>query len=76
MVLLCHLEVEIYRITVFITPIIEDRTGINPSHKFVQISDISPREILVNFFFLTNIYNEDLKYNKKPFEVIFGTSAI
>ncbi len=33
------------------TPIIEDLMGINPSHTFVHISDISLREILVNSFF-------------------------
>jgi len=28
-----------------------------------------------NDFFLTNRYNKDLKYNKKPFEVIFVDSS-
>ncbi len=70
MILLCHLEAEIYMITVLMATIIDDLMDLNPFDIFDKMSDISPRKTLA-FFFLTNIYNEDLKSTKKPFEVIF-----
>ena len=37
----------------------------------VPFLTLSPREILANFFFLKSRCNKDLKFTKKPFEVIF-----
>ncbi len=42
MILLCHLEAEICRTTVPITPIIEDLMSVNPFHKLVK-----PFEVIV-----------------------------
>ena len=53
---LCHVEAEICTITDFMTPVIEIVAGANPYHEFLKISDIFPREILANIFFLTNRY--------------------